>query len=566
MSDVVVGIHCPVQPDGSFPADGNVAVLVDGAPAFAIAEERVSREKYDGRCGAAAAYAYERLGLRPADVRAVAVSTFGCSDQAGQEEQAIIELAARRAAGDGPRYTVVTSHHLAHAVAAVAQSPFERCLVAVVDNEGSILGPRRHADLWRNRVERTSYYLFEGNSLTLVARDHAGADEVGYGKAYSKVTRYCGFRSYQEAGKTMALAAFGDPSRYAGVPLFVEGADGSERTSMRNSVDGLDDLATFFRESGEVLPPPRRAGEPLEQEHLDLAAWCQRSLEQSVVRRLAGLAGRHGTAAVCGAGGVFLNSVMNRRLQEELGTPDVFVPPSPGDAGLALGAAAWSLWQSTGSMPRLGALPYLGGEYGDAEIRSELRRRQAARSQEVDDPVESAAADLAAGRVVGWFQGRSEYGPRALGNRSILADPSDPWGREVLNHRVKKREWFRPYAPAVAEESAGETFDLRAPVPFMMHVAPVHGGQRARIPGGVHVDGSARLQTVAAGENPIFHRLVTSFAARTGVPALLNTSLNVDGMPIVEAPRDALECLHRAEAMDVLYLGHHRVTRPGSPS
>lgn len=566
MSDVVVGIHCPIQPDGSFPADGNVAVLVDGTPAFAVAEERVTRTKYDGGCTAAVGYTYDRLGLQPADVRAVAVSTFGRPDQPGHEELAAVELAACRAAGDGPTYSVVPSHHLAHALTAVAQSPFESCLVAVVDNEGSILGARRHAELWRNRVERTSYYLFEGNSLTLVARDHAHPGEVGYGKAYSKVTRYCGFRSYQESGKTMALAAFGDPARYAGVRLFVDDVDGCPRTAMRNSVDGINDLATFFRESGELLPPPRRPGDPLEQAHLDLAAWCQTSLEQSVARRLAALAAEHGATAVCGAGGVFLNSVMNRRLQETLDTSADFVPPSPGDAGLALGAAVWSAWQSTGAIPRIEAMPYLGGEYGDVEIRSELRRDPAVRWQPVDDPVECAVADLAAGRGVGWFQGRSEYGPRALGNRSILADPAEPWAREVLNHRVKKREWFRPYAPVVAEESADETFGLRAPVPYMMHVAPVHAGQRGRIPGGVHVDGSARLQTVGATQNPTFHRLVSSFAARTGVPALLNTSLNVDGMPIVETPRDALECLRRAEAMDVLYLGRNRVTTvPGRP-
>lgn len=172
-----------------------------------------------------------------------------------------------------------------------------------------------------------------------------------------------------------------------------------------------------------------------------------------------------------------------------------------------------------------------------------------------------AVRDVAEGRIVGWFQGRSEYGPRALGNRSILANPADPWEREVLNHLVKHREWFRPYAPVAVEERAGETFDLRSLVPFMMHTAPTRPEAVAALPGGVHVDKSARLQTVSADQNIVFHRLVSQFADLTGCPAILNTSLNVDGMPIVESPADGIECFRSSAGMDALFIGSMKVTR-----
>jgi carbamoyltransferase len=265
------------------------------------------------------------------------------------------------------------------------------------------------------------------------------------------------------------------------------------------------------------------------------AARCQAELEESVAARVLALAREHRVRALCGAGGVFLNSVMNRRLQDRLDTGDVFIPPSPGDQGLALGAAAWLLWQATGHIPCWTPNPYLGGRFSDADIAAELSRQPGLAWEELSDHVTAAAQDVAAGRIVGWFQGRSEYGPRALGNRSILANPAVPWSREVLNNLVKNREWFRPYAPVAVAEHAADTFALRSPAPFMMHIAPARPEAVATIPGGVHVDYSARLQTVSTEQNREFHGLVTEFTELTGLPAILNTSLNVDGMPIVES-------------------------------
>jgi carbamoyltransferase len=561
MSEVTLGVHCSAQPDGQYAADGNIGIVVEGTPVFAVAQERISRRKYDGGFVEAARYALDAVGLSVTDVRTVAVSTFGRPDAPGDPEQQAVADLVRGALGDGPRYQVVPSHHLAHAVSAVAQCGYDRALVAVIDNEGSILGRRTSSSLWRHPLERTSYYLFDGDALTLVARDHAEPGEVGYGKAYSKVTRYLGFRSYQESGKTMALAAFGDRDRFNGLRMFEDDANDQPHTLLRNSENGLRDLADFFVNAGVPLPPPRQPGERFDPRHLDLAAWCQSELEDSVSRRVRKLAGDSGLTAVCGAGGVFLNSVMNRRLQDAVDTADVFVPPSPGDQGLALGAAAWSLWQSTGHLPRWNPQPYLGGQFDEGAILTDLARHDDLVRERVKDAAADAARELAAGRIVGWFQGRSEYGPRALGNRSILANPAHPWSREILNNLVKHREWFRPYAPVAVERSAADTFVLRSAVPFMMHIAPVREHAVGAIPSGVHVDGSARLQTVSEHQNPDFHGLIELFRQLTGIPAVLNTSLNVDGMPIVESPGDAIECLRRSPGMDAIFIGPFKVTR-----
>jgi len=554
MTGVALGVHCSIQPDGRYTADGNVAVLVNGEPRFAVAQERVTRRKYDGGFAEAARYTLDRLGLTTGDVDAVAVSTFGRPDRQDDEEQAAVGRTVAAALGTSAPCHVVASHHLAHAALAAATATQDRALVAVIDNEGSILGRRQHADLWRHGLERTSYYVLDEDRLTLVARDHAGPGEVGYGKAYSKVTRYVGFRSYQQAGKTMALAAFGERRRFGSVRLFEADAAGIPRTRLRNSEDGLRDLAEFFRDAGRPLPPPRGPGEPLDSALVDLAAWCQAELETSVCERVRSLSAEHRVRPLCGAGGVFLNSVMNRRLQDTLDSDEVFVPPAPGDTGLALGALAWWQWTTTGRRPRWPASPYLGGEFTADEVRAAARGQDAVVVEQVHDPVVEAVRDLADGQVVGWFRGRSEHGPRALGNRSILARPG-PWSREVLNNLVKHREWFRPYAPIVAEERAAELFEMRAPVPFMMHVAPARPEAISLLPGGVHVDCTARLQTVSAAQNPDMHRLVTLFGQATGVPALINTSLNVDGMPIVEKPADAVECFLRASGMDVMMVG-----------
>jgi carbamoyltransferase len=557
----VLGVNCSMRDDGQFAADGNVALFADGRIAFALAEERVTRRKYDGGFEAGLRHALDRTAMSPSDIDTVAVVTFGQPTDDPLVGTRLREVVAP-ALGRRVEVDYVASHHEAHAYAAATQCVADRSIVAVLDNTGSMIGQRQSDVFWKNPFEMTSYFLLADGRLTLVARDHDEPGAVGYGKAYSKVTRYIGFRSYQEAGKTMGLAAFGTGQEFGDLSLFDPGE--GAKTTLRNSHDGLADLAEWFSVHGQPLPRPRSPGDPIRPADVALAAWVQRELERSVVDRLRSLLARHDVRHVCVAGGVALNSVLNRRIADELPVDGVFVPPSPSDTGLAVGAIAAHLGRA-GTVPRWNASPFLGGCYSDDEIGRAITRAGAGLvARRCDDVAVAAAHALQRGEVVGWFQGASEYGPRALGHRSILADPRNPWQKDVLNHQVKQREWFRPYAPAVLLDRADTYFDLGStgnPVPFMMQVAPAREPTRQVAPACVHVDGTARLQTVSASDCSLFTRVIEQFEHASGVPMVLNTSFNLAGMPIVESPDDALRCFVDAERMDRLFIGPFDVQR-----
>jgi carbamoyltransferase len=560
--DTILGINCTLQPDGSYSFEGNVAVVRRNRPLFAISQERVTRRRYDGGFRDALAYALERTGTNLADVEAVAVSGFGQPTEGDPEGRAQIRAAVEEATGGRVPFVFVSSHHEAHAAGAAATSGFTEALVAVVDGDGSIIGPRRAPMLFANSMERTSFYALRGGSMSLVERDHDGVGEVGFGKAYARVTRYLGFQSYHHAGKTMGLAPFGDPGRLAAFPLFEPDGAGRFRTTMRSSEDGQADLRRWFESRGFRLPERRDAGDLIRRIDMDVARWIQEQIEHAVVSRVLHLAARERLSRVCGTGGVFLNSVMNRKLEDALGPGRLFVPPSPGDAGLALGAAAHYLWKCDGRLPEWPAVSSLGGAYDNEEIGEAIGRLgDGVRATRCDDVSRAAAEALSRGKVVAWFQGPSEYGPRALGHRSLLADPRSPWTKEILNHQVKRREWFRPYAPAVLAQRCGDYFDAPSEVPFMMSVANARSRALAEIPSSIHVDRTARLQTVSRERSPLFAALLDEFCALTGVPVVLNTSFNLAGMPIVERPEDALGCFLQADGVDLLAIGDYLVVR-----
>ena len=305
--------------------------------------------------------------------------------------------------------------------------------------------------------------------------------------------------------------------------------------------------------------PSRRANEPLTQRHKDLAASIQRVTEEVMLKTCTHLHQKTGEAYLCMAGGVALNSVVNGRVLGESGFEDLWIQPAAGDAGGALGAAlvAWyqSLDQGRSSSGRDHQQNcFLGTGYTGAEIRGYLQSRQA-HFQELEDQSlrQETARVLSEGAVVGWFQGRMEFGPRALGNRSILADPRRADMKDLINRRIKYREGFRPFAPSIPQDRLGQYFELDRASPYMLLVSPVHPHRRAEIPSVTHVDGSARVQTVTLNENPEFHRLLLEFERQTGCPVLLNTSFNVRGEPIVESPDDAYQCFMRT-GMDYLVL------------
>jgi carbamoyltransferase len=346
-------------------------------------------------------------------------------------------------------------------------------------------------------------------------------------------------------GKIMGLASYGDPDacRDAFARLITVRDDGSFHLDMRY-FGYLHKPIMTSRRLAELLGPPRRQGEPLEQRHMDIAAALQATLEDAMIKIARHVHERTGLHKLCLAGGVALNCVANGRVIRETPFDDIFIQPAAGDDGTAIGCASYLyhvlMGHDRGEPLRTA---YLGDGFTDGDVQACLDAKGVGyRRMERDELLRFTAQQVADDRIVGWFQGRMEFGPRALGNRTILANPCNPEMKDILNHRVKHREPFRPFAPSALLDRAGEFFDLDVPSPFMLLVAPVHPDQRDAVPAITHVDGSARLQTVTRDENPLYHDLIAEFARITGVPVVLNTSFNVRGEPIIRTPDDAYAC------------------------
>jgi carbamoyltransferase len=314
------------------------------------------------------------------------------------------------------------------------------------------------------------------------------------------------------------------------------------------------------REFIEAFGPPREPESQMDQRHHDIAAALQAVTEEIGLHLTRSLQRTTGEQNLCLAGGVALNCVMNGRILRESGFKDVFVQPMANDAGTSLGAALYVYHMKLGH-PRVEPLRdiYLGSEFTSEEFGKALGRHPV-RWHRSEDPAREVAHLLADGKIIGWFQGRMEVGPRALGNRSILADPRRAEMKDVINARVKHREGFRPFAPSVLEEKADDYFDRAYTSPYMILNFEVRPEKRDVIPAVTHVDGTARVQTVARAVNPLYYRLIEEFERLTGVPVLLNTSFNVRGEPIVHTPDDAIRCF-LSTGMDRLVLGDHIVEK-----
>ena len=575
--------------------DSAAALVRDGEIVAAAQEERFTRKKHDAAFpGRAAGWCLAAAGLHLTDLDAIVfydkpwvkfermletylgyaprgLGSFLTAMPVWLKEKLNLRSALRRelAGLDGGKLDEVppllfTEHHQAHAASAFFASPFWRAAVLCLDGVGE----------WAT----SSLWIGEGN--TLIPRWQIDFPH-SLGLLYSAFTYYTGFRVNSGEYKVMGLAPYGEP-RYAGAildHLIDVKPDGTFRlnTEYFNYVTGL----TMTNDRFDALfgGPPRKPESPLTQREMDLAASIQKVTED-VVSRLALTARRELDADyLCLAGGVALNCVANGRLLREATFRDIWIQPAAGDAGGAIGAAlaGWHLYRNApreidGDDRMQGA--FLGPSFGPDEIKRALERAGARYARLAEgELLDSVAAMLAEGAVVGWFQGRMEFGPRALGNRSILGDPRNVRMQSVMNLKIKFRESFRPFAPAVLVERTGEYFELDRPSPYMGLVAKVREDlrrpmsdtesklfgieklnvPRSSIPAVTHVDYSARIQSVDSRTNPRFHRLIERFAARTGCAVLVNTSFNVRGEPIVCTPEDAYRCFMRTE-MDVLVI------------
>lgn len=486
-----------------------------------------------------------------------------------------VEREMARAGFKLPRETLFSGHHEAHAASAFYPSPFERSAILTVDGVGE------WATAAIGRGEDSQVHVMEEMRFP-----HS------LGLLYSAFTYFCGFRVNDGEYKLMGLAPYGKPS-YAGTireKLVDLREDGSFRLNMEY-FGYLDGLAMTSQKFDALFGgPPRKMDGPLTMREADLARSVQEVTEDILLRMARHASELTGEGRLCLAGGVALNCVANGRLRREGPFRDIWIQPASGDAGGALGAAL-AYWHMGCDGPRK-AVPgdamkgaFLGPEWTDNEIGDILRREGVSPRQVAGAEWPREVAKLvAAGRVVGLFQGRMEFGPRALGNRSIIADARVPGMRERINAAVKRRESFRPFAPAVLAEGAGEYFELEAPSPYMLLTAQVRK-ERLREPAGprpasvdgmarlelsdipavTHVDGSARIQTVSREQNPDFHAVLAAFKEMTGCGLVLNTSFNAKDEPIVCSPVDALRCFREA-GLDDLAIGPYIVSRVTAPS
>jgi len=572
---IILGIN-------AYHANASAAIVADGRLLAAVEEERLNRVKYAaGLPARAIQYCLDHAGVKLTEVDHVAIPRDPRARLATKLRFAMrmprfaFERARVMARFAGVREDLASAfeiapesiraqfhrveHHTAHLASAYFVSPYERAAVLSADGLGDFASA-----MWA---------VGEGRRMRILG-------EIRFphslGMYYTALTQYLGFWKFGDEYKVMGLAAYGQPefleefrrivrtdgplSFRLGLEYFThqnQGAEMSWRDASQTPVLGR--LFSPYLE--KRLGPTRKADEPLEQRHHNLAASMQAALEEVLVAHWAALAKKTGEKSLCLAGGVAFNCLANGKIFERSPFERVYVQPAAGDAGLSVGAAFAVEHQILGH-PRKFVMDQAGWgpEFSPQEVRRAIDSTSGSNGDmnlvelDEDSLVQATARQIAAGKIVGWFQGRVEWGPRALGQRSILADPRRAEMKDVLNRRIKHREIFRPFAPSILEEAVPEYFEQTHPSPFMTFAYSVRPEKRAVIPAPTHVDGTARLQTVSRSANPLYWKLLRAVGDLTGVPVVLNTSFN-DNEPIVCRPEEALDCFRRTQ-MDVLVMGN----------
>jgi carbamoyltransferase len=548
--------------------DRSACLIVDGCIRVAIAEERLSRIKHDiplnsrleqfcliplkaiDYCLNAAALSFDDIGL------VVASTVYVLDSKTGQRRTLRIEDITRQCPGLAPERVRILGHHFSHAISSAWCSGFEDAAVIVIDGGGSIV---KHSGNQPVEFERTTLYSMQQRELKMLRRSTGGPPDYGnsIGDFYQLINVFLGFRRGEE-GKTMGLAAYGQPMRGS---IF--------ETAFMINDDCTHQVSPYFQFTAtggfaekltECFGPPRSKPRPDDTLDRHIAASAQWAIENALVKLCRAAKKIVKSPRLCLAGGVALNCVANTRILFDGPFDELFIQPASSDDGTALGNALWGWKLLTHEIPDVGSWSaYLGRPYDEHEISVALKKYEDDISVHRPENVAADVADsLERGLIVGMFRGGSEFGPRALGHRSIFCDSRVPRMQDHLNTRVKHREPFRPFAPLVLEAVAADYFELKTPSPFMLLAAAVRCPEK--IPAVTHVDGSARIQTVNDKQDHFLCDLLRAFAVRTSVPVILNTSFNVAGEPIVETPADAIRCF-LGTGIDVLYLEHFRIAR-----
>jgi carbamoyltransferase len=572
----------------AYHADGSAVLIHDGELIVAVEEERFRRIKHwAGFPLMAIQKCLEVAGIDGSDVAHVGISR---DPSANLMKKAAFAIANRMQVANIVRRTRnlrrvhdvrepladalgvaerelptlhFVEHHPSHLASAFFVSPFKDAAVCAVDGFGDFLS--------------TSMAIGSDQKLEILARV---AYPHSLGVLYSAVTQYLGFHHYGDEFKVMGLAPYGVADRVSELSRLLTLKSGGmfelNRRYFRHWDEGIameweggsPSVGTLYSPAlEELLGPARKEGEPLTSDHENIARSLQSVYENSVFHVLNGLWERTRNTRLCLAGGCAMNSVANGKVREHTPFRDVYIQPASGDNGTALGAA-FHVWNSVLEKPRGFVMrhAYWGTEYSSEDVAAAVAAASISPDNysvhtyaESGETCRHAATLIADGKVVGWYQGRMEWGARALGNRSIVADPRRADMRDLINAKIKFREKFRPFAPSILEEALDDYFEGAAADPFMQQVYPVKANMRSILPAITHVDGSGRLQTVNKEANPRYYRLISEFAVLTGVPVILNTSFN-ENEPIVDTPAQALDCFFRTR-MDAIVLGDTVVTR-----
>ena len=550
--------------------DSSACIERDGELLFAVAEERISRVKHDARfpqlaveaclkfAGATAAgvdevcFGWQRpgalfrhdlwcyaTGRLPLTYLNVLNSTRYFLSMWHQESGA--KVFARKFGPVKARMRFV-DHHLAHAISAYGFSGFDDSAIVIMDGRGAW----EATSIWHGHDGRIEHVL------TIPFPNSIG----GF---YSAFTDYLGFTPNSDEWKVMGLAPYGKPG--VNLDAFINPEAGPYRVHTKRLNNGRTGGRTGNASGiAAVLGPPRVAESEIEERHNNIAYavqdYCERAIMSVVRLALAKTKARN----LCLAGGVALNSKANGKILASGIVEKIFVQPAASDDGVALGAAFAPYLDRGGRLPiRAMRHAYLGPSFDDGAIETALKTYKL-RYSRMDDPAVTGAELLAQGKILGWFQGRMEFGPRALGSRSILADPRDPEMTAKVNNAVKFREWWRPFAPSITKEAAADFVESATDSPFMILTAQVRAEKRGVIPAVTHIDGSARPQTVEREVNPLYWRLIDEFGKHTGVPVVMNTSFNLRGEAIVNTPTDAVRTFF-SSGMDALLIGSFLVEK-----
>ncbi|MBV8884429.1 MAG: nodulation protein [Chroococcidiopsidaceae cyanobacterium CP_BM_RX_35] len=544
------------------------AVLVeDGCVVAAAEEERFSRKKLDSSFPAQAInFCLAKVGITPQDLAAIGYGFHPTRRFSSQTLYVVknlprsVELVVterpfvRKMNGikrdfrehlgySGPVYQL--GHHLCHAASTFLASPFAEAAILTIDGLGD----------W----ESCWWGLGQGNELTELGKIDW---PQSLGHVYAAFTDYLGFQALSDEYKVMGLAAYGEPRYLAQMQEIFWATPQSYQVNLDYFNFQTRHCSPWF--SPKLVecfgPALRDTNKDVPQHYRDIAASLQAQLEQVIFHLVQKVVATTGSRNLCLAGGVAMNSVANGKILTQGLVDGLYVPPCASDAGVALGAAYLAYKATTGKLQRqVLETALLGPEYDAEQILAAIKSR-GLQAEVVSHPAASAAQLLATGKVIGWFQGRMEFGPRALGARSILADPRRAEMQDIVNTKIKFRERFRPFAPSALAEYASEYFDCPAPTPFMTQVYSVHQDKQATIPAVTHVDGTARVQTVSQSTNPLYWDLIHAFYQLTGVPIVLNTSFNVKGQPIVNTPTEAVDTFLNT-GLDALLCGNYLVLK-----